>query len=85
MSGSSNGTWRLLNLIHISEAGEDTPEMQVCKHPHRVWLCPYQHMIISSCWSHNCVDAVMFDNVNEHAAFFLCASQICLWSVCLKI
>lgn len=28
MPGSSNGTWRLLNLIHISEAGEDTPDMQ---------------------------------------------------------
>lgn len=28
MPGISNGTWRLLNLIHISEAGEDTPEMQ---------------------------------------------------------
>lgn len=28
MPVSSNGTWRLINLIHISEAGEDTPEMQ---------------------------------------------------------
>lgn len=68
-----------------SRWGHTRNARKICKYPHRVWLCPYQHMIISYWESHNCVGGVMFDSVNEHAAFFLCASQICMWSMCPKI
>lgn len=48
MPVSSNGTWRLINLILISEAGEDMPGMQgKYVNTHTVWLFPYQRMIIS--------------------------------------
>lgn len=49
MPVSSNGMWRLINLIHITEAGVDSPEMRgkyVNTHI-RVRLFPYQRQIIS--------------------------------------
>lgn len=84
---SSNGTWRLINLIRISEAGEDLPEMQgkyVNTHTESgSSLISTGSLAYSG--SHTGVDGMMFDVVIEHEILSLCISNLHLLSMCLNL
>lgn len=76
MPVSSNGTWRLINLIHITEAGVDSPEMRGKYVNTHTQLCSSLISARSLACSENhvCVDGVRLDVVIEHEFH---ASQVC--------
>lgn len=89
MPAGSNGMWRLINLIHISEAGEDMLEMQGKYVNTRT---EFGSSLIST-WSlaysesHVCVDGLTFGVVIEHEclSFVYLKSTSALCFYCLKI
>lgn len=86
MPGSSHGLWCLINLIHISEAGKDSPEMRgkyVSTHAEfRSSLISPRSLAYSE--SHICVDGVICDVVIEHEFLSVCVSNLHRLSTCLN-